>query len=56
MEIFPVYISKINSKCQKLNISNKDKKGWHYLSLTKLPALLRGITSKNKISGCGCDK
>ena len=26
-------------------ISNE--KGWHYLVVTKLPALLRGITSKN---------
>ena len=37
--------------CEKpiilLMILNKEKEGWHYLGLKKLPTLLRGITSKH---------
>ena len=49
-EIWPAYISKINSNCEKqitlLMISNKEKKGRHYLAVKKLSAWLHGITSK----------
>ena len=27
---------------------NKEKEGWHYFAVKKLPALLHGITSKHK--------
>ena len=46
----PAYISKINSNCEKeiilLMIPNEKKEGWHYLAVTKLSAILHGITSK----------
>ena len=49
MEICPAYISKYNSDHRKqitlLMIPNE--KGWHYLAVKKLSALLRGIISKN---------
>ena len=49
MEICSAYISKINWNCEKqitlLMIPNE--KGWYYLAVKKLFALLRGITSKN---------
>ena len=49
-EIFPAYISKINSNCEKqiiiLIIPQKEKEGQHYLALKKLPTLLREIISK----------
>ena len=48
MEICPAYISNYNSNCEKqitlILISNE--KGWHYLAVGKLSALLKGITSK----------
>ena len=48
-KIYPVYISKNNSNCEKqvilLMISNGEK--WHYLAVKKLSALLRGITSQH---------
>ena len=51
-EILPAYISKHNSTCEKqiilLMIPNEEKKGWHYLPIKKLSALLHRITSKNK--------
>ena len=44
----PAYISKYNSTHEKqivlLMISNG--KGWHYLAVTKLSPLLKGITLK----------
>ena len=50
MEICPVYVSKINSNCEKqkifLMIPNKEIEGCDYLPVKKLFALLRGITSK----------
>ena len=50
MKICPPYFSKINSNCAKqiilLMIPNEEKKGWHYLAVTKLSALLKTITSK----------
>ena len=50
-KIYPAYISKHNSNREKrvilLMISNGEKGRWHYLSVKKLSALLRGITSKN---------
>ena len=52
MEIFPAYISKINSNCEKQIIilinPNKEKDGWYYLAVKRLSALLRGITSKHQ--------
>ena len=51
MEIFSVYISKINSNCKKpiilLMIPNKEKERWHYLTVKKLSALLKGIASRD---------
>ena len=48
-KIYPVYVSKYNSNCEKqvipLIISNGKK--WYYLPVKKLSALLRGIASKN---------
>ena len=50
-EIYPAYISKHNSTCEKqmilLKIPN-EKKGSHYLAVRKIFALLHRITSKNK--------
>ena len=50
-EIFPVYISKIDSNCEKqiilLMTPNEEKEGWHYFAVKKLPTLLRGITLKH---------
>ena len=44
-------MSKINSNCEKqiilLMTSSQEKEGWHYLTVKKLSALLRGITSKH---------
>ena len=41
----------INLNCEKqitlLMIPNEQKRGWHYLSVNKLSALLRGITIKH---------
>ena len=54
-EICPVYISKINSNCEKqiilLMIPNEENVGWHYLAVKKLSALLHGITfrTENKL-------
>ena len=48
-KIYPAYVSKHNSNCEKqvilLMIPNGEK--WHYLAVKILSALLRGITSKN---------
>ena len=48
-EMNPAYINRHNSKCEKqiffLMIQNKE--GWHYIAVTKLSVLLRGITSKH---------
>ena len=50
-EIYPAYISKDNSTCEKqiilLMILNEEE-GWHYLALKNLSALLHGITSKHR--------
>ena len=50
-EICPTCISNTNSTREKqiilLMISNEGKKGWHYLEVKHLSALLRGITSKH---------
>ena len=47
--IYPIYVSKHNSNCEKqvilLMISNGKK--WHHLAVKKLSTLLRGITSKH---------
>ena len=47
----PAYISKINSKSEKqmilLLILNKEKEGWHYLTVRKLSELSRGVISKH---------
>ena len=49
-ELCPVYISKINSVCEKqiilLMIPNEEKEGWHYLAVKELSSLLRGIISQ----------
>ena len=48
MEICPAYISKCNSICQKqITLLMSLLKAWHYLAVTRLPALLRRITSNN---------
>ena len=51
-EICSVYISKINSNCEKqiilLMIPNWERQGWNYLAAKKVSALLHGITSKHK--------
>ena len=50
-EICPAYISKINSNCEKqiilLIIPDKEKEGWHYLTVKKLYTLLTRIISQN---------
>ena len=47
-KIYPAYVSKHNSNCEKqvilLMIPNREE--WHYLAVKKLLALLRGIMSK----------
>ena len=56
--IWPAYISKINSNCEKqvipLMVPNEEKEGWHYLAVTKLSTLLRGITSKHHFYYLNC--
>ena len=50
-EILPAYVSKHNSTREKqiiLLMSPNEEKGWHYLAVKKISALLHGITSKNK--------
>ena len=50
-EIYSAYFSKINSNCEKqiilLMISNEEKEVWHYFTVKRLSALLRGITAKH---------
>ena len=48
--IYPAYVSKHNSNCEKQVIHmmiSIGKGQWHLLAVKKLLALLRGITSKN---------
>ena len=51
MKICPAYILKSHSNCEKriitLMISNEEKEVWHYLSVKKVSALLKRITSKH---------
>ena len=51
-EIFPAYISKINSNCEKqitlLMIPNEEKERWHDLAVKKLFVLLNGLPSQHK--------
>ena len=53
-KIYPAYVSKHNSNREKqgivLMISNGEK--WHCPAVKKLPALLRGTTSKNNGDFC----
>ena len=53
-KIYPADVSKHSSNCEEqvilLMISNGGK--WHYLAVKNLSALLRGITSKNMVTGC----
>ena len=55
-EIFPGYISKINSNCEKqiflLMIPIAEKEGWNYLAVKKLSTVLRRITSKHHGDFC----
>ena len=50
-QIYPAYISKIKSNCEKqviiLMIPIHEKEGWHYLTLKKLRILLRIMTLKH---------
>ena len=50
-EIEPAYTSKYNYKHKKqvilLMITDDDNNRWHYLSVKRLPALFRGITSNH---------
>ena len=50
-KLWPPYISKNNSNREKQVISliTPNGKGWHYLEVKKLTALLRGITSKHYV-------
>ena len=47
-KIYPAYVSKQNSNCERQVIIFMIPHGeeWHYLAVKKLSALLRGITSK----------
>ena len=51
IEIYPAYISKTNSNCEKQDIlsmiPNKEKEGSYYLGEKKLSTLLSGISSKH---------
>ena len=51
-EIYPAYISKHYSTCEKqrilLMILNEEKERWHYFAVQKKSTLLHRITSKNK--------
>ena len=49
-EIWPAYISKHNHQLKNqviLLMIADDGKGWHYLAVRSLPALLRGVTSNH---------
>ena len=48
-KIYPAYVSKHNSNREKKVILSmiSNRKGWHYLAVKKLSALLRRITSKH---------
>ena len=48
-QIRPAYVSKYNynRKKQGNHLMITDDKKWHYLAITSMPMLLRGITSKN---------
>ena len=54
MEICPPYISKTSSNYEEriilLMIRNKENKGWHYLAIRKLSALLYGTTSNVRLT------
>ena len=47
-KIYPVYVSKRNSKREKqvILLMIPNGKRCHYIAVKKLPALLRGITSQ----------
>ena len=51
MEKCPAYVSKYNSTREKqinlLMIPNEEKESWQYLSVKKLLAFLKGITTKH---------
>ena len=48
-KIYPAYVSKHNTNCEKQAALSMipNKEGCHYLSVRKLSALLREVTSKN---------
>ena len=47
-KIYPVYLSKHNSNLEKqVFLITPNGEGWHYTAVKKLPALLRGMTSKH---------
>ena len=45
-KIYTAFVSKHNSKCEKqvILLIIRNRKGWHYLVVKTLSALLRGIT------------
>ena len=47
--IYPAYVSKYNSNCEKqvVLLITQNGEGWYYLVVKKLSGLLRGITSKH---------
>ena len=47
--IYPAYVSKHNSKCEKqvIFLMIPNEKEWHYLAVKKLSPSLTGITSKD---------
>ena len=47
-KIDPAYISKHNSKHEKqILFIIQNREGWYYLAITRLSALLKGITSSH---------
>ena len=48
-KIYPAFVSrhKSNREKQVILLMIRNEQRWHYLAVKKVPALLRGITSKN---------
>ena len=42
----PACVSKYNSECEKKTLMISNDIGWHYISATRLFALLRAVPSK----------
>ena len=46
--MYPPYVSKHNSNCERQVILFMILNRWHYFAVKRLSALLRGITSKHQ--------